>query len=157
MLEWLASLDPETAGAPKEFPFMLAAGQRRMFNANQIFRDPAWRRDDPDGALLINSADLGELGARDGDWIAIESAVGRLIVRCKIDESMRNGQLALPHGYGQSYPAPDGDVPHERTADQPAHRERQSRSHRRHALSQARRRSPFARAGQRGGSVPDAV
>jgi hypothetical protein len=46
----------ETAGAPKEFPFMLAAGQRRMFNANQIFRDPAWRRDDPDGALLINSA-----------------------------------------------------------------------------------------------------
>ena len=118
-----------------------------MFNANQIFRDPAWRRDDPDGALLINSADLGELGASDGDWIAIESAVGRLIVRCKIDDSMRNGQLALPHGYGQSYPAPDGDVPHERTSDQPAHRERQSRSHRRHALSQARRRSPFARAG----------
>ena len=109
MLEWLARLDPETAGAPKEFPFMLAAGQRRMFNANQIFRDPAWRRDDPDGALLINSADLGELGARDGDWIAIESAVGRLIVRCKIDDSMRNGQLALPHGYGQSYPAADGE------------------------------------------------
>jgi anaerobic selenocysteine-containing dehydrogenase len=79
-----------------------------MFNANQIFRDPAWRRDDPDGALLINSADLGELGASDGDWIAIESAVGRLVVRCKIDDSMRNGQLALPHGYGQSYPAPDG-------------------------------------------------
>jgi hypothetical protein len=22
---------------------------------------------------------------------------------------MRNGQLALPHGYGQSYPAPDGE------------------------------------------------
>jgi anaerobic selenocysteine-containing dehydrogenase len=109
MLEWLARLDPETAGAPKEFPFMLAAGQRRMFNANQIFRDPAWRRDDPDGALLINSADLGELGARDGEWIAIESAVGRLIVRCKIDDSMRNGQLALPHGYGQSYPAADGE------------------------------------------------
>ena len=109
MLEWLAQLDPGTAGAPKEFPFMLAAGQRRMFNANQIFRDPAWRRDDPDGALLINSADLGELGASDGDWIAIESAAGRLIARCKRDDSMRKGQLALPHGYGQSYPAPDGE------------------------------------------------
>jgi len=104
-----ASLDPAAAGAPKEFPFMLAAGQRRMFNANQISRDPAWRRDDPDGALLINSADLDALGASDGDWIAIESTVGRLIVRCKIDDSMRNGQLALPHGYGQSYPAPDGE------------------------------------------------
>jgi anaerobic selenocysteine-containing dehydrogenase len=108
MLEWLGRLDPETAGAPKEFPFMLAAGQRRMFNANQIFRDPAWRRDDPDGALLINSADLAELGADDGNWIAVESAVGRLVVRCKIDDSMRTGQLALPHGYGQSYPAADG-------------------------------------------------
>ena len=109
LLEWLARLDPESAGAPKEFPFMLAAGQRRMFNANQIFRNPAWRRDDPDGALLINSSDLAEVGAQDGDWIAVESAVGRLIVRCKADDSMRNGQLALPHGYGQSYPAPDGE------------------------------------------------
>jgi anaerobic selenocysteine-containing dehydrogenase len=109
MLEWLARLDPATAGAPKEFPFMLAAGQRRMFNANQIFRDPAWRRDDPDGALLINSADLGELGAKDGDWLAVESPVGRLVARCKADDSMRRGQLALPHGYGQSYPAADGE------------------------------------------------
>lgn len=109
MLEWLTRLDPENAGAPKEFPFMLAAGQRRMFNANQIFRDPMWRRDDPDGALLINPVDLGELGAKDGDWIAVESPVGRLIVRCKIDGSMRRGQLALPHGYGQAYPAPGGE------------------------------------------------
>jgi hypothetical protein len=41
--------------------------------------------------------------------LAVESAAGRLIARCKIDDSMRNGQLALPHGYGQSYPAPDGE------------------------------------------------
>jgi anaerobic selenocysteine-containing dehydrogenase len=46
---------------------------------------------------------------RDDDWIAIESAVGRFIVRCKIDNSVRRGQLALPHGYGQSHPAPDGE------------------------------------------------
>jgi anaerobic selenocysteine-containing dehydrogenase len=109
MLEWLAHLDPESAGAPREFPFMLAAGQRRMFNANQIFRDPAWRRDDPDGALLINPADLDALGASDGDWLAVESAVGRLVARCKADDSMRRSQLALPHGYGQSYPAADGE------------------------------------------------
>ena len=109
MLEWLARLDPQEAGAPKEFPFMLAAGGRRMFNANQIFRDPAWRRDDPDGAMLINSSDLNELGAKDGDWIAVESVVGRLVVRCKVDDAMRNGQLALPHGYGQAYPTSDGE------------------------------------------------
>lgn len=109
MLEWLLGLDPHTAGAPKEFPFMLAAGQRRMFNANQIFRDPAWRRDDRDGALLINSSDLDELGVGSGDWIAVESTVGRVVARCKADDSMRRGQLALPHGFGQAYPAADGE------------------------------------------------
>ena len=109
MLEWLGRLDPASAGAPQDFPFMLAAGQRRMFNANQIFRDPAWRRDDPDGALLINPRDLDALGAEDGDWIAVESAAGRLVTRSKADGSMRQGQLALPHGYGQSFPAADGE------------------------------------------------
>ena len=80
-----------------------------MFNANQIFRDPAWRRDDPDGALLINARDLEELGASDGEWIAVRSPAGRIVVRCKVDDGMRRGQLALPHGYGQSYPASDGE------------------------------------------------
>jgi len=109
LLEWLGRLDPALAGAPKEYPFVLAAGQRRMFNANQIFRDPAWRRDDPDGALLINTRDLAELGASDGEWIAVQSPAGRVVVRCKVDDSLRQGQLALPHGYGQSYPASDGE------------------------------------------------
>ncbi|WP_247973491.1 molybdopterin dinucleotide binding domain-containing protein [Bradyrhizobium sp. 195] len=80
-----------------------------MFNANQIFRHPAWRREDPDGVLLINSSDLSELGAKDGDWIAVESSVRRLVVRSKIDDAMRKGRLALPHGYGQAYPSPDGE------------------------------------------------
>ena len=109
LLDWLGRLDPELAEAPKEYPFVLAAGQRRMFNANQIFRDPAWRRDDPDGALLINGRDLEELGASDGEWIAVQSPAGRVVVRCKVDDSVRPGQLALPHGYGQSYPTRDGE------------------------------------------------
>jgi anaerobic selenocysteine-containing dehydrogenase len=109
MLEWLGRLDPTAAVAPKDYPFVLAAGQRRMFNANQIFRDPAWRRDDPDGALLINARDLETLGASDGDWISVRSSAGRVVVRCKADDGMRQGQLALPHGYGQDYPTDDGE------------------------------------------------
>jgi anaerobic selenocysteine-containing dehydrogenase len=104
LLEWLGRLEPKLASPPESYPFVLAAGQRRMYNANQIFRDPAWRRDDPDGALLINPNDLARLGARDGEWIAVQSASGRLVARCKADDSLRQGQLALPHGYGQSYP-----------------------------------------------------
>jgi anaerobic selenocysteine-containing dehydrogenase len=109
MLEWLGRLDPATASGASDYPFVLAAGQRRMFNANQIFRDPAWRRDDPDGALLINADDLERLGASDGEWIAVRSRAGRLVARCKVDDSLRQGQLALPHGYGQSYPAQDSE------------------------------------------------
>ena len=109
MLEWLGRLDPAAAGMPEDYPFVLAAGQRRMFNANQILRDPAWRRDDPDGALLINAGDLDALGANDGEWIAVRSPAGRLVVRCKADDSMRRGQLALPHGYGQAYPTEGGE------------------------------------------------
>jgi anaerobic selenocysteine-containing dehydrogenase len=109
MLEWLGRLDPADAAPRGDYPFVLAAGQRRMFNANQIFRDPAWRRDDPDGALLINAGDLDALGAGDGDWIAVQSAAGRVVARAKRDDSMKSGQLALPHGYGQDYPTADGE------------------------------------------------
>lgn len=109
LLAWLDRLDATATAKPTDYPFVLAAGQRRMFNANQIFRDPAWRRDDPDGALLINARDLAALGADDGEWIAVRSPAGRVIVRCRADDSMRDGQLALPHGYGQAYPADDGE------------------------------------------------
>jgi anaerobic selenocysteine-containing dehydrogenase len=107
LLEWLGRLDP-VVPVSTEYPFVLAAGQRRMFNANQIFRDPAWRRSDPDGALLVNPDDLAGLGVADGGWLAVESRHGRVTARAKADDSMRRGQLVLPHGYGQAYPAADG-------------------------------------------------
>jgi anaerobic selenocysteine-containing dehydrogenase len=108
MLDWLGRLDVAQTRPDPDFPFVLAAGQRRMFNANQIFRDPAWRRSDPDGALLVNPDDLANLNASDGSWLAVESKRARLVVRCQADGSMRRGQLALPHGFGQVYPAADG-------------------------------------------------
>ena len=48
------------------FPFVLAAGERRTNTANTIFRDPAWRRKDADGALRMNPADAARLGLADG-------------------------------------------------------------------------------------------
>jgi anaerobic selenocysteine-containing dehydrogenase len=38
----------------------------------------------------------------------VASPAGRVVVRCKADDSVREGLLALPHGYGQSYPTHDG-------------------------------------------------
>jgi anaerobic selenocysteine-containing dehydrogenase len=104
MLEWIARLDPARERPDPEYPFSLVNGQRRSHNANQILRPPAWRRSDPDGALWIHPADLAELGVETGGWIAVVTPTGRVVVRAEADHSMRRGQVALPHGFGMSYP-----------------------------------------------------
>ena len=104
MLDWLARLNPAAERPDPAYPFTLIAGQRRMHNANQIFRTPAWRKTDPDGALRIHPDDITALGARDGGWMAVATRTGRIVCRVESDPSMRRGLVALPHGYGQSYP-----------------------------------------------------
>lgn len=105
LLDWLKSLDPAQEGINPDYPFTLVAGQRRSYNANQIFRNPAWRKDDPDGALRIHPDDIAALGAADGGWVAVETRTGRIVVRVAADDALRRGVVALPHGYGQTYPA----------------------------------------------------
>ena len=109
MLGELDGLADEPDGRPdeKEFPFVLAAGERRSYNANQIYRDPAWRRADTEGALRIHPEDAARLGLEDGQAVVCESAAGAVEARLAHDDSMRPGSLSLPHGYGQEYPDPD--------------------------------------------------
>jgi anaerobic selenocysteine-containing dehydrogenase len=109
MLEWLRALDPAMEATDPAYPFTLVAGQRRMHNANQIFRTPAWRKSDPDGALRIHPDDLAELGGAEGGWMAVETRTGRIVTRIEADDSMRRGLVALPHGYGQAYPDGQGN------------------------------------------------
>jgi anaerobic selenocysteine-containing dehydrogenase len=109
LLDWLRALDPAAEADDPAYPFMLVAGQRRMHNANQIFRDPGWRKSDPDGALRIHPDDLTALGGRDGGWMEVATKTGRLVTRAEADPSMRRGLVALPHGYGQAYPDGQGN------------------------------------------------
>jgi anaerobic selenocysteine-containing dehydrogenase len=109
LLDWLRSLDPAAEQPDPSHPFTLVAGQRRMHNANQIFRTPAWRKSDPDGALRIHPDDLAVLGGTDGGWMAVETRTGRIVTRVETDASMRRGLVALPHGYGQAYPDGHGN------------------------------------------------
>jgi anaerobic selenocysteine-containing dehydrogenase len=104
MLDWLRALDPAAEQPDPAYPFTLVAGQRRMHNANQIFRTPAWRKTDPDGALRIHPEDLAGLGGAPGGWMAVRTRTGRLVTRIEADASMQRGLVALPHGYGQAYP-----------------------------------------------------
>jgi anaerobic selenocysteine-containing dehydrogenase len=104
MLDWIARLDPAQDGVDPAYPFTLVNGQRRMHNANQIFRTPAWRKSDPDGALRIHPDDLAGLGGTDGGWMEVATESGRLVARVEVDDSLRPGVVSLPHGYGQGYP-----------------------------------------------------
>ncbi|QRP47575.1 molybdopterin-dependent oxidoreductase [Amycolatopsis sp. FDAARGOS 1241] len=109
LLDWLAELDPAAERPDPAFPLSLVNGQRRAHNANQILRDPRWRRTDPDGALRARAAELAAIGAEPGDWVAVVTAAGRIVVRAEADDNLRPGQVALPHGYGMAHPDGQGD------------------------------------------------
>lgn len=109
LLAAVDALNPDEALPSADYPFILSAGQRRMQNVNQILRAPFFRQRDPDGALYIHPADLAALEAAERDWLVVESRRGELVARARSDDGMRRGNVSLPHGYGQAYPASDGE------------------------------------------------
>ncbi len=95
--------EPDQAVASPEYPLVLIAGERRAYNANQIYRDPAWRKTDPDGALHIHPEDAHGLGLTEGGLAICESTRGAVTVRVHLTEAIRRGVVSLPHGYGMEY------------------------------------------------------
>ena len=92
----------------KEFPFVLAAGERRSFTANTIMRDPEWRKRDVGGALRINPEDAAELGVTNDDLITVITAAGSMTVPVEVTDTLQRGNITLPNGMGTDYPT-DGD------------------------------------------------
>ena len=86
-----------------DFPFILFAGERRSYNANQIYRDPAWRKVDAEGRLRMNPEDALNFGVETGHALQCISEGGQISVVVEIDEGMRKGVVSLPHGYGLRY------------------------------------------------------
>ena len=108
MLRALRELDPAESAQLTDYPFILVAGERRSYNANTIYRDPDWRKTDPDGALKIHPEDALALGLADGGWALCESKRGSVVVRVEVSDSVGRGQVTLPHGYGMAHPGSDG-------------------------------------------------
>jgi anaerobic selenocysteine-containing dehydrogenase len=104
MLAEMRDLAGEESVTSEQFPFVLAAGERRSYNANQVVRHPEWRRNDPDGALRIHPKDAAVVGVLDGQKAICESERGSVEVCITFDEAQRRGFLSLPHGYGMEYP-----------------------------------------------------
>lgn len=103
--EMLAELRALEAEVPPggDFPFVLAAGERRSYNANQIYRDPAWRKVDADGAMRMHPEDARCLDLSEGMRASCRSERGEIEVSIELDEGLRRGVVTLPHGYGMRY------------------------------------------------------
>ncbi len=93
-----------------EFPIVLSAGERRAFTANDIFRDPSWRKRDADGALRVSVEDAAALGLIDGGRARITTAAGSAEASVEISETMLPGHAALPNGLGLDYVDADGQT-----------------------------------------------
>ncbi|WP_231992037.1 molybdopterin-dependent oxidoreductase [Mycobacterium sp. ACS4331] len=93
-----------------EFPIVLAAGERRAYTANDILRDPSWRRRDGDGALRISVEDAQALGLVDGARARVTTAAGTAEATVEVSDAMLPGHAALPNGFGLDYTAEDGTV-----------------------------------------------
>ncbi|MGF2685196.1 molybdopterin-dependent oxidoreductase [Marinobacter sp. DUT-3] len=101
MLDELAGLTASITD--QAYPFVLMAGERRSYNANQIYRDPAWRKVDPHGAMRMHPEDAERLGIGNGDKALCRSARDSIEVVVQVDDSVRTGMVTLPHGFGMRY------------------------------------------------------
>ncbi|WP_297793448.1 molybdopterin-dependent oxidoreductase [uncultured Marinobacter sp.] len=101
MLDELAGLTASITD--QAYPFVLMAGERRSYNANQIYRDPAWRKVDPHGAMRMHPEDAERLGIENGDKALCRSARDSIEVVVEVDDSVRTGMVTLPHGFGMRY------------------------------------------------------
>ena len=89
---------------------MLSAGERRAFTANDIFRNPGWRKRDPEGALRVSVEDATRLGLSDGAGARVTTARGSAVATVEISEAMLAGHASLPNGFGLDYAAEGGEI-----------------------------------------------
>lgn len=105
-LKTLSRIPPQLT--TPEFPIVLSVGERRAYTANDIFRDPTWRKRDAEGALRISVEDAQTLGLVAGGRARISTAAGSAEATIEITETMMAGHAALPNGFGLDYVDDEG-------------------------------------------------
>ena len=109
MLEELHALvDKQPGFATDDFPIILSVGERRSYTANDIFRDPSWRKRDADGALRVSAEDAQRLGLDDGGRVRVTTARGSAEATVEVSDAMLAGHASLPNGYGLDFTDADG-------------------------------------------------
>ncbi len=97
------NLDPSPLESLGEYPFVLAAGQRRPSTSNTIIRNQTWGNDGKAASLYINPDDAAELLLSDGDTVRVTTHIGSAKADIELNERQRKGSLSLPNGFGIDY------------------------------------------------------
>ncbi|MBJ20165.1 MAG: molybdopterin-dependent oxidoreductase [bacterium] len=109
LIQELADLiDEQPPRTTDDYPFILAAGERRTSTANTIFRDPSWRRKDGEGAMRMSPGDAEGLGVETGDRIRLTTKRGSVEAIVEVNDTLREGHITIPNGYGLEYPDAEG-------------------------------------------------
>ncbi len=106
----LASLASGPAPADPEFPFILAAGERRSDTSNTAIRSTDWHRKGKYGTLRMNPLDAEALGCVDGEQVRLSTRRGSVLVPVEISDMMPRGSVSLPNGQGLDYVDSNGSA-----------------------------------------------
>ncbi|MDP6978664.1 MAG: molybdopterin-dependent oxidoreductase [Myxococcota bacterium] len=101
-------IDEAPPSTDDEYPYILAAGERRTATTNTIMRNPAWRKKDVEGALRVSPGDAARLGIETGSRVRITTKRGNTEAVVEVNDTLRAGHITLPNGYGLEYPDADG-------------------------------------------------
>jgi anaerobic selenocysteine-containing dehydrogenase len=109
MLDEIRSLtDARPHFTTPDFPIVLSAGERRAYTANDIFRDPTWRKRDAEGALRVSLEDAEALALVHGGQARITTAAGSAVASVEISAAMLPGHASLPNGFGLDFTDDEG-------------------------------------------------
>ena len=99
--------DPERA---KEFPLILIAGPRaRHTYHSQFHQVESFRKKYPHPIAQMNPMTAGELGIGNGDWVWIETPLGRVKFKCAYFDGIDPRLVTAEHGWW--FPKEPGEEP----------------------------------------------
>lgn len=108
LVEELRKLPGTRPPVDPDYPFVLAAGERRSDTANTAVRDPSWHQRGRYGTLRMSPDDASRLRVADGAFVRIVTRRGSAEVEIEVTETMRPGMVSLPNGQGLEYRNTDG-------------------------------------------------
>jgi anaerobic selenocysteine-containing dehydrogenase len=110
LLDELATIDSKRPHHRPDYPFILAAGERRAETSQTSIRNPEWMKKGDFGVLRIHPQDAAELGCADGDWVRLKTPRGAAQAPIELADELQPGHVSLPNGHGLDYTRADGTL-----------------------------------------------